>query len=210
MAGLGFKDFAVGEVLTSADVDGYLMQQTVMRFADSGARGSALGTATGTAVPLAEGMVTYLDDTNQIEVFDGSVWRTSGSILQVATESNTTSTSLTGSFANIGISVTITPVSSTSFFIVEWNGTLSCGDSSGSTLNAEARILDADDTVIGGMAVSGRDGGDDHGFQYSVTVRGVKTTYGNTSSRTFRAQALGNGTTKDATNRNLIVWEIES
>jgi hypothetical protein len=47
VAGQGFKDFAVGEVLTSSDVDGFLMQQSVMRFADDGARGSALGTAVG-------------------------------------------------------------------------------------------------------------------------------------------------------------------
>jgi hypothetical protein len=61
VAGQGFKDFVVGEVLTSSDVDGFLMQQSVMRFADDGARGSALGTAVGTGV-LAEGMVAYLDD----------------------------------------------------------------------------------------------------------------------------------------------------
>ena len=75
MAGLGFKDFQVGEVLTSSDVDGYLMQQSVMRFADSAARGSALGTATGTGVPLAEGMVVYLDDVDRLEMFDGTEWR---------------------------------------------------------------------------------------------------------------------------------------
>ena len=74
MAGLGFKDFAVGEVLTAADVDGYLMQQTVMRFADSAARGSALGTAPGTAVELSEGMVTYLDDSNTVSAFNGTSW----------------------------------------------------------------------------------------------------------------------------------------
>jgi len=74
VAGLGFKDFQVGEVLTSSDVDGYLMQQTVMRFADSGARGSALGTAAGTAAALAEGMVSYLDDSNSLEVYTGAAW----------------------------------------------------------------------------------------------------------------------------------------
>ena len=74
MAGLGFKDFQVGEVLTAADVDGYLMQQAVMRFATAASRGSALGTATGTAVPLAEGMVTYLDDSNTVTAFNGTSW----------------------------------------------------------------------------------------------------------------------------------------
>jgi len=74
VAGLGFKDFTVGEVATSSDVDGYLMQQAVMRFADSGARGSALGTAVGTAAALAEGMVSYLDDVNGVQVYTGSGW----------------------------------------------------------------------------------------------------------------------------------------
>ena len=60
MAGLGFKDFQVGEVLTSSDVDGYLMQQTVMRFADAAARGSALGTVLLRAVAVLEDLVEFL------------------------------------------------------------------------------------------------------------------------------------------------------
>lgn len=68
MAGLGFKDFTVGQVLTSAEVDGYLMQQTVMKFADSSARTTALSGV------LAEGMISYLADTNAVEKYDGSAW----------------------------------------------------------------------------------------------------------------------------------------
>ena len=68
MAGLGRKTFAASEVLTAANVNGYLMDQSVMRFADSATRESSLGTA------VAEGMVSYLDDTNQVEVYDGSAW----------------------------------------------------------------------------------------------------------------------------------------
>ena len=116
MAGQGFKDFSVGEVLTSADVDGYLMQQSVMRFADSAARGSALGTATGTGVPLAEGMVAYLDDVNQVQLFDGTFWRPTGTILQVV--STTKTDTFSHSFASAGgtqevtgLSASITPVS---------------------------------------------------------------------------------------------------
>jgi hypothetical protein len=41
----------------------YLMDQSVMNFADSTARGSALGTA------VAEGMVSYLNDTDNLEVY---------------------------------------------------------------------------------------------------------------------------------------------
>ena len=69
MAGLGYKDFTVGQVLTSAEVDGYLMQQTIMKFADATARNTAL---TGV---LAEGMFAYLADTNSTEYYDGSAWQ---------------------------------------------------------------------------------------------------------------------------------------
>lgn len=68
MAGLGYKDFTVGQVLTSAEVDGYLMQQTVMKFADASARTTALSGV------LAEGMLSYLADTNAVEKYDGSAW----------------------------------------------------------------------------------------------------------------------------------------
>lgn len=72
MAGQGYKVWSAGDVLAAADVNGYLMQQSIMVFASSGARGSALGTA------VSEGMVTYLTDTNALEYYDASTWRTVG------------------------------------------------------------------------------------------------------------------------------------
>lgn len=69
MSGLGRKVFTAGEVLTAANVQGYLQDQAVMVFAGTAARGSAIGTAT-------EGMVTYLADSNEITVYDGSAWGT--------------------------------------------------------------------------------------------------------------------------------------
>jgi hypothetical protein len=68
MAGLGYKVFTAGEVLTAANVNGYLMEQSVMVFGGTAARGSAIGTA-------SEGMVTYLTDSNSITVYDGSAWQ---------------------------------------------------------------------------------------------------------------------------------------
>lgn len=68
MAGAGYREFQANEVLTAANVNTYLMEQTVMVFDDSAARGSAIGTAT-------EGMVTYLKDTNATEYYDGSAWQ---------------------------------------------------------------------------------------------------------------------------------------
>jgi len=68
MAGAGRKVFAVSEVLTAANVNDYLMDQTVMVFDDSATRATAIGTAT-------EGMVTYLKDTDKLYVTtDGTAW----------------------------------------------------------------------------------------------------------------------------------------
>jgi hypothetical protein len=51
--GSGFKTFSPGDVLTASDVNNFLMEQSVMSFADSAARTSAIGTAN-----FEEGMET--------------------------------------------------------------------------------------------------------------------------------------------------------
>jgi len=72
MAGAGAKLFTSGSVLTAAQVNTYLMDQSVMRFADEAARTAAFG---GSGEPtLAEGMMSYLMDTNTVQVYDGSAW----------------------------------------------------------------------------------------------------------------------------------------
>lgn len=67
MAGLGFKTFAAGEVLTAANVNGYLMQQSIMVFADASARDAAISSP-------SEGMFVYLTGTNALQFYDGSAW----------------------------------------------------------------------------------------------------------------------------------------
>jgi hypothetical protein len=65
-AGLGFKTFTSGEVLTAADTNGYLMQG-VMVFASASARTAAITAPT-------EGQYSYLKDTNSTEYYDGAAW----------------------------------------------------------------------------------------------------------------------------------------
>ena len=65
-AGLGFKDFTTGEVLTAADVDGYLMQG-VWVFASAAARDAAVTSP-------QEGNFAYLKDTNVTTYYTGSAW----------------------------------------------------------------------------------------------------------------------------------------
>ena len=64
----GYREFVTGEVLTAANVNGFLMEQSVMTFADDAARDAAL-----TAV-LREGMLAYNLDTKALEVYDGTDW----------------------------------------------------------------------------------------------------------------------------------------
>lgn len=72
MAGAGAKLFTSGSVLTAAEVNTYLMDQAVMRFADEATRTAAFG---GAGEPtLAEGMVSYLMDSNTVQVYNGSAW----------------------------------------------------------------------------------------------------------------------------------------
>lgn len=68
MAGAGYKLFNTGDVLTAAQVNTYLMEQSVMVFANAAARTTALSGV------VAEGMLSYLKDTDQVEVYNGSAW----------------------------------------------------------------------------------------------------------------------------------------
>jgi len=56
------------EVLTAANVQGYLQDQVVQVYDDATDRSTVLGTA------VAEGMVTYLKDQNTVQVYDGTSW----------------------------------------------------------------------------------------------------------------------------------------
>lgn len=65
-AGLGFKTFTTGEVLTSADTNGYLMQG-VLVFASAAARDASITSP-------QEGQFAYLKDTNVTTYYTGSAW----------------------------------------------------------------------------------------------------------------------------------------
>jgi hypothetical protein len=65
-AGLGFKNFTSGEVLTAADVNGYLMQG-ILVFANATARDAAITSP-------QEGQFAYLKDTNVTTYYTGSAW----------------------------------------------------------------------------------------------------------------------------------------
>ena len=73
MAGLGSLLFTSGQVLTAAEVNGYLMDQSIMRFATTAARDAAFGGA-GEAT-LSEGMFAYIDADNKLYYYDSAAWQ---------------------------------------------------------------------------------------------------------------------------------------
>jgi hypothetical protein len=68
--GLGFKTFTTGEVLTAADVNGYLMQG-VLVFASEAARDAAITSP-------QEGQFAFTKDNNSLWYYSGAAWVASG------------------------------------------------------------------------------------------------------------------------------------
>jgi hypothetical protein len=63
------KTFTAGDVLAASDVNTFLGNQMVMTFADSTARGSAIGSA-------SVGMLTYLANVDTFEYWAGTAYKT--------------------------------------------------------------------------------------------------------------------------------------
>jgi len=132
----GYREFVTGEVLTAANVNQFLMEQTVMTFADATARDTALSGV------LREGLIVYNLDDGALERYDGSAWvpaapettdasaLTSGTLAAgrlpagtvlnvVQTVKNDTFTTTSTSLTDVpGMAVTITPTSATSKVLV--------------------------------------------------------------------------------------------
>ena len=116
-AGLGFKEFTTGDVLTAADANGYLASQVVMVFASAAARTSAIASP-------QEGMISYLKDTDAVQTYSGAAWvsvggAAGGKVLQVVSGTYSTATVISSTtFTDSGLSVSITPTSATSKVLV--------------------------------------------------------------------------------------------
>ena len=70
----GYRLFTTGDVLTAAQVQFNLQNQSIMFFANAAARDAAL-----TVGVVQEGMFAYLADTNATVFYDGAAWQSFGS-----------------------------------------------------------------------------------------------------------------------------------
>jgi hypothetical protein len=100
-AGLGFKNFSSGEVLTAADVNGYLMQGVGV-FTDAANRDAEITSP-------QEGQFAYLKDTNVTTYYTGSAWAnldTTGMTNPMTTTGDTIYSSSGSTPARLGIGST--------------------------------------------------------------------------------------------------------
>jgi hypothetical protein len=82
------KVFTADEVLTAEDVNSFLMDQTVMSFAGTAARGSAIPSP-------VEGMVTYLEDIDDLRTYNGSAWVSPSALTHINTTTFTSANVVT-------------------------------------------------------------------------------------------------------------------
>lgn len=100
-AGLGFKTFTSGEVLTAADVNGYLMQGVGV-YTDAANRDAEITSP-------QEGQFAYLKDTNVTTYYTGSAWAnldTTGMTNPMTTTGDTIYSSSGSTPARLGIGST--------------------------------------------------------------------------------------------------------
>jgi hypothetical protein len=112
---VAYKVFTNGSVLNASEINDNLMNQSVMVFSNSTARSAAL------TAPV-EGMLTWLEDSNKYQNYNGSAWVDLGSsaVLQVLSTAKTDvfTTSSTTYTPVTGLTATITPSSATSKVLV--------------------------------------------------------------------------------------------
>jgi hypothetical protein len=149
-AGLGFKTFNTGDVLSAADVNGYLMQG-VLVFASATARDSAI------TLPQ-EGQFAFTKDTNGLWYYDGAAWVASGAAGDI--EGVTAGTGISGG----GTSGTVT-ITNSMATAIDAKGDLVVGTGADTfsklTVGANDTVLTADSTTATGLkwATAGGGGG---------------------------------------------------
>jgi hypothetical protein len=97
----GYLTFNTGDVLTAAQVQYNLQNQSIMYFASAAARDAAL-----TAGIVQEGMFAYLADTNTTVYYDGAAWQSfgTGDVTGLTAGTGITITNASGPVPTIAIS----------------------------------------------------------------------------------------------------------
>ena len=158
---MAYKVFSNGSVLNASDLNDYLMNQSVMVFSSSTARSSAITSP-------VEGMMTYLEDTNRFQFYNGTAWQDlsdeatgwsdkSANYSVVAADLGTTIRS-TGSAITITIDNVLTQQGDRIDFIQAGAGQITFAAGSGVTLSSADAKLKTAKQFAGASVVFGGSG----------------------------------------------------
>jgi hypothetical protein len=163
-AGLGFKTFNTGDVLSAADVNGYLMQG-VLVFADATARDAAITSP-------QEGQFAYTKDNNSLWYYSGSAWVSSGATGDI--EGVTAGVGISGG----GTSGTVT-VTNSMATAIDAKGDLVVGTGADTfsklTVGANGTTLVADSAEATGLKWATPAGGGDYVYVGGTTFSASST-----------------------------------
>jgi hypothetical protein len=210
-AGLGFKDFVTGEVLTAADVDGYLMQG-IWVFASAAARDAAVTSP-------QEGNACYLKDTNQVLTYSGSAWVAVGGGSPLTTKGDIYGFSTVDARIPIGANDTVLTADSTQALGLKWaapagsggmtlistttlsstSTTISVAANSYKNLYAVIRNLGSSNNTNVGVRINSKSGATDYNIRISGSNSGSGFNYSTSNSFSpFNAVGVdGFGSTSD-------------
>ena len=192
------KIFVAGEILTAADVNTNLMDQAVMVFDDSGARGSAIPSP-------SEGMVTYLKDSDQLFKYTDA-WVPAVGLVAVKSALKTdaeafTSVAAGGNVVVTGLSITHTLANASNKLLI----TAFFGAAANSHGFGNIGLSVTEDTVIIGAGVSSGSrsrvsaGGVTSAAAAVYVTQSYSVTFlyepGDTSSHTYDIRAVNLSTT---------------
>jgi hypothetical protein len=147
-AGLGFKTFNTGEVLTAGDTNGYLMQG-ILVFATEAARDAAI------TVP-AEGQFAFTKDNNTTWFYDGAAWVVSGATGDITAVTAGTGISGGGASGDVTVTNSMATAYTTKGDLVPATGSAAF---SRLAVGANDTILTADSTAATGMKWAAAAGG---------------------------------------------------
>jgi hypothetical protein len=137
-AGLGFKTFTTGEVLTAGDVNGYLMQG-VLVFASAAARDAAITSP-------QEGQYAYLKDTNVTYYYSGSAWVSASASSPLTTKGDVYTFSTVDARLGVGANNTVLTADSAQATGLKWAAAAS-GATGWTLLNAGGTALTGAATI---------------------------------------------------------------
>jgi hypothetical protein len=202
----GRKTFVGGDILLASELNDFLMDQSVMVFANATARNNAIPSP-------SEGMLTYLTNNDGLFSYSGAAWVPAansaslgpGSIVQVVSTIKTDTFTLNNvTFTDVpGLSATITPTSATSKILVQCFanvGGSSAAGVRGRLLRETAAIAVGDLQGVRVRATFQSTSSADHPSQMTAVFLDSPNT---TAARTYKLQISGDAPSVISINRSV-------